>query len=173
VSDPRGLEHRVAELEAEVARLRGRGLRGIRKRSQVEILGMPLYDIAVGPHPERGEWRGHARGFIAIGDFASGVIALGGLCRGVVAFGGVAVGLISVGGLSLGLLLGVGGVALGGAAVGGFSAGGVAVGGFAVGRYACGGEAHGPAVVSARGRRDPEAVAFFERWGLGTACAMR
>jgi hypothetical protein len=172
MSDPKQLERRVAELEEEVARLRRQTVRGVRKRSPVEVLGLPLYDIALGPDPERGQLRGHARGFIAIGDFATGVIAIGGLCRGVVALGGLAAGMVSLGGLSLGLLLGLGGVALGGGAVGGFAVGGVAVGGFAGGYYACGGEARGHAVVSQQ-RSDPEAEEFFDRLGLERLCRGR
>jgi hypothetical protein len=169
MSDPRQLEKRVAELEQEMARLRGQTFRGLRRRSLVEVMGLPLYDIAIGPDLQKGEVRGHARGFIAIGDLATGVIALGGLCRGVIAIGGLAAGLVSVGGVSLGLLLGLGGVALGGAAIGGFAAGGAALGGFGVGYYACGGAAHGHAVVTPV-RVDPEAAEFFTRYGLQRVC---
>ncbi len=52
--------------------------RGIRKTSSIKIFGLPLYDIAMGPDPERGTMRGHARGIIAIGDTARGVFAIGG-----------------------------------------------------------------------------------------------
>jgi hypothetical protein len=172
MADPRSLEKRVAELEAEVARLRRQGPRGVRRRSPVTVLGLPVYDIAIGPDPEKGELRGHAKGFIAIGDFATGVIALGGVCRGVIALGGLAVGVVSIGGVSLGLLLGLGGLALGGGALGGFAVGGAAVGGFGAGYYACGGQAYGHAVVTPV-RVDPEAQEFFARYGLQRVCRPR
>ncbi|MCM2332723.1 MAG: hypothetical protein NDI82_02110, partial [Anaeromyxobacteraceae bacterium] len=166
LEDRRALEQRVRDLEAEVARLRqgGRG-RSVRRRATWTILGLPAWDVALGPAPEAGEVRGHARGFVAVGDVATGVLALGGIARGVLALGGVSVGLVTWGGLSLGLLLGMGGAAVGGAAFGGGALGGVAVGGGAVGWYALGGGAAGAHVVSGT-RQDPEAVAFFERLGL-------
>ena len=100
---------------------------------------MPLYSIAMGPDPARGELRGHARGVIAIGDLATGVVALGGIARGLVAIGGLALG--------------------------GDALGWVAVGGGAVGVYAAGGGALGEHVMSAT-VRDPEAVRFFSELGL-------
>jgi hypothetical protein len=78
MGDPRALERRVAELEAEVARLKGRVYRAVRKRASFEIFGLPAYDIALGPDIEKGELRGHAKGFLAIGDMATGVFAVGG-----------------------------------------------------------------------------------------------
>ena len=116
-----------------------------------------------------GELRGHAKGVIAIGDFATGFVALGGLARGVVAIGGLAAGLFSVGGLSIGLLSAFGGLAIGALAVGGGAFGAVAVGGGAGGYYACGGGAAGTHVVSAI-RRDPEAVQFFSEHGFRGLC---
>ena len=101
------LKQRVAALEREVAALKSRSFpyRGIRKRSNRCYWGLPLYDIAMGPDPGKGEMRGHAKGIIAIGDIATGVLALGGVARGVIAFGGVAAGLLlGIGGLSIGLL---------------------------------------------------------------------
>ncbi len=83
------LEERVATLERQLAMgPTMRRARSVRKRSEATILGMPLYDIAMGPNFETGEIRGHARGFIAVGDIATGVLAMGGVARGVVAFGG-------------------------------------------------------------------------------------
>ena len=75
------LKQRIAALEREMAILkqRGYGYRGIRKRSATMLWGLPLYDIAMGPDPEKGELRGHARGIIAVGDFATGVLAIGGM----------------------------------------------------------------------------------------------
>ena len=164
MSEREDLERRVRELEQEVARLKGRGAyRSIRKRAQFQIMGLPAYDIALGPDPSKGEWRGHAKGFLAVGDIATGVLALGGLARGFVALGGLALGVLTFGGLSLGLLAALGGLAVGGLALGGGAVGGVALGGGAAGYYACGGGAVGRFVVSAE-RRDPEAVAFFEQY---------
>lgn len=168
----RDLEQRVEELEQEVARLRRGGYRGRRWRSDFELLGLPLVAVALGPDPEKGEWRGHARGVVAIGDVATGVLAVGGLARGVVALGGLSLGLVSFGGMAIGLLLAIGGGAVGGLALGGAAAGGVAVGGAAAGRYACGGGAYGTAVISPT-RSDPEALEFFREQGLEGLCGPR
>ena len=165
MSGDRELEQRVRGLEAELAQLRQNQPRGIRKRASFELFGLPAYDIAVGPDPSKGELRGHARGFLAIGDMATGVIALGGLARGLVALGGLAIGGISLGGCSIGLFLALGGAAIGNVAVGGGAAGRVAVGGAAFGYYATGGAAGGKYVLSPL-RRDPEAEAFFTRFGV-------
>ena len=164
MADSRETEQRIKALEAEVGALR-RGIpKGFRKRASFELLGLPAYDIALGPDPATGAMRGHAKGFLAIGDLATGVIAIGGLARGLVAMGGAAFGVFSLGGFSLGLAFAFGGCALGGVAVGGAAGGGVAVGGAAVGVYAMGGGAAGSHVISAE-RRDPEAEAFFRKWG--------
>lgn len=72
--------------------------RGIRKRSEREIFGWPLWSVAMGPDVSRGEMRGHARGIFAFGDMATGWFAAGGIARGGVALGGVAIGVISFGG---------------------------------------------------------------------------
>ncbi len=158
------LRKRLADLETEVATLKqARMPRGIRRRSSQTLWGLPLWDVAMGPDPETGQLRGHARGIIAVGDIATGLVALGGLARGVVAFGGLAVGGIAFGGCALGLLLAIGGLAIGGVAVGGAAVGGVAIGGGAAGYYACGGEAAGEYVVTAT-EQDPEAVRFFQKW---------
>lgn len=165
------LQQRVAELEKQVAALTAGGgrMRGIRQRAAWEIAGLPFYDIALGPDPSRGENRGHAKGFIAIGDMASGVFALGGLARGVVALGGLSIGLFSFGGLSIGALFAAGGLAIGGVALGGAALGGVAIGGGAAGYYACGGGAVGEHTISAM-HRDAEAVEFFRERGLEDFC---
>ena len=149
------LKQRIAALEREVAALKKRGhsYRGIRKRSNRLYWGLPLYDIAMGPDPEKGEMRGHAKGIVAIGDSATGVLALGGLARGGVAMGGLAAGLLlGIGGLSTGLL-----------AFGGLAIGGIAIGGGAIGYYAVGGGAFGEHVISGMAQ-DPEAVRLFENW---------
>ena len=163
------LEKRVAELEEEVRLLRGRRGGRIRYRSSIAIGDIPLVSIALGPDPARGEWRGHAKGIVAIGDIATGLVALGGVAMGGICIGGLSFGLASLGGLALGILLAVGGLAVGTTAVGGGAVGRVAVGGGAVGEYACGGGAFGTHVLSAT-RRDPEAEAFFRERGLEWLC---
>lgn len=162
--DSEQLQQKVDALEREVAALKcGSGGRGVRKRSRNYVWGLPLYDIAVGPDPDKNEIRGHARGIIAIGDIATGILALGGLARGFVAFGGLALGAVTFGGCSIGILLAVGGLAVGSVALGGGAIGVVAVGGGAFGYYACGGGAFGKHVISGMGQ-DPEAVRFFGKW---------
>lgn len=168
------LQKRIDALEKQVSRLkRGRGGRNIRKRSSTTVMGLPLYDIAMGADPARGERCGHARGFIAIGDIATGVLAMGGIARGVIAFGGVAIGGVSLGGCSIAVLAGFGGLAVGAlaagglalglVAIGGGAVGVVAIGGGAVGYYACGGGAFGQYVLSGS-EQNPEAVNFFKQW---------
>ena len=156
------LEQRVTELEAQVAVLqRGDRQRTIRKRADARIFGMPLYDIACGADPSRGEAIGHARGIVAIGDEALGVFALGGIARGLFAFGGLAFGGVTFGGCSIGLLA-MGGAAVGGIAIGGAAVGVVAIGGAAIGYLAVGGGAFGKFVISGA-QRNPEAIEFFRR----------
>lgn len=137
-------------------------MRGVRKRSNYEYLGLPLWSIASGPDPEKGESRGHAKGVLAIGDIATGIIALGGFARGFIAFGGLAVGVIAVGGLAIGGLA-FGGLAIGVAALGGGAVGWVAIGGAAAGYYAAGGAAIGTYTLGPLAQ-SPEAVAFFTQW---------
>lgn len=163
--DPEQLKQRIAALEQEVAALKKRGYpyRGIRKRSNRIYWGLPLYDIAMGPDPEKGEMRGHAKGIIAIGDIATGVLALGGMARGIFAFGGIALGvLLGFGGVSIGALA-FGGMAIGGIAIGGGAMRVIAIGGGAFGYYAAGGGAVGEHVISGMAQ-DPEAVRFFSDW---------
>ncbi len=138
-------------------------VRGVRRRSSYEYLGLPLWCIATGPDPARGEMRGHAKGVLAVGDMATGIVAVGGLARGVLAVGGLAVGIVAFGGLSLGGFA-LGGLAIGAVAVGGGALGWIAAGGAAAGFYAAGGAAWGVYVVSAL-ERSPEAVQFFAQWG--------
>ena len=169
------LERRVVDLEKQLSALQGGGrapMRGLRKRAAWGLGDIPFYDIAVGPDLERGEWRGHARGIIAIGDMATGVLAIGGLARGAIAFGGLAAGVVGFGGVSVGLLGAIGGLAIGGLALGGAALGGVAVGGGAAGYYSCGGAAAGAHVVDAM-RRDPAAEEFFQEHGLAGLCHSR
>ena len=166
------LQSRIRALETEVERLRPER-RSIRKRSTTIVLGLPLYDVAIGPSAERNELRGHARGIVAVGDIATGLLAVGGVARGLVAVGGVSLGVIALGGCSLGLLLGfgglstgllaLGGLAIGGVAIGGGAIGYVSIGGGAIGYFACGGGALGKYVLSAA-EQNPEAVQFFRNW---------
>ena len=141
-TNPDDLQKRVEELEAEVTRLRtGPRVQSVRKRSELTIAGVPLYEIATGPDPERGELRGHAKAIIAIGDIATGIVAIGGMARGVFAVGGLSVGILSVGGCSFGILASLGGVSGGGLAFGGVAIGYYAIGGVAIGIKAVGGAA--------------------------------
>ncbi|MEO1496359.1 MAG: hypothetical protein AAFV43_04335 [Planctomycetota bacterium] len=121
-------------------------------------MGLPLYDVALGPDPEAGEIRGHAKGFIATGDIATGVVAIGGIAFGLIAAGGVAIGGLCLGGAAIGLLFGLGGLATGALAFGGSAIGFIAIG--ALGYYAAGGGAIGQHVLSTA-RQDPEALRFF------------
>jgi hypothetical protein len=156
-----GLDQKEFEL-AKTKLLAPACFKGVRRQSATKMMGLPLWSIAMGPDPQKGEIRGHAKGILALGDLATGVLAVGGLARGVVALGGLAVGLMSAGGLAIGFLIALGGAAIGSVAFGGAAAGGAAIGGGAAGHYAFGGGAVGTHVVSAS-RCDPEAQAFFQR----------
>jgi len=136
--------------------------RCIRRQSTATLFGLPLWSIAMGPDPERGETRGHARGVLAVGDLATGLLAVGGWARGILAVGGLATGLFAFGGCAVGVILAAGGGAFGGIALGGLAAGGVAVGGLTCGWYSVGGLALGPHAVGPVAQ-DPEAVEFFRR----------
>lgn len=173
-NDPESLRQRVEELEQEVAMLRReQRQRTVRRRSEATFLGLPVWEIAVGPDPEKGERRGHARAIIAIGDIATGWLAIGGFARGIVAVGGCAVGGISLGGAALGLFgalggLAIGAIAMGGAAVGlaafgGGALGYAAIGGGAIGHFAAGGDAVGDFILTPK-HQDPEALRFFQQW---------
>ncbi|MFO1095619.1 MAG: hypothetical protein U0992_20290 [Planctomycetaceae bacterium] len=159
--DNEQLQERIDALEREVAELKQRGTwRGVRRRSDIEICGLPLYVIATGPDPEQNEIRGHARGIIAIGDIATGVVAIGGFARGIVAIGGLGVGVVAFGGGAIGLLGAIGGLAIGAFAGGGCAVGFVAIGSVAIGYYACGAVALGKHVIDVV-QQDPAAVRFF------------
>jgi len=106
--------------------------KSIRSRSTSTFAGLPLFDIAYGADPDRGEKRGSAHGVIAMGDQARGWIAMGGSARGYIAMGGKARGVVALGGISIGVLA-MGGLALGAVAVGGLAAGAVAAGGLSTG----------------------------------------
>jgi hypothetical protein len=137
-------------------------VRGVRRQSSYEYLGLPLWAIATGPDSAKGEIRGHTKGVLALGDIATGVVAIGGFVRGVIAFGGLAVGIVASGGLAIGGLA-FGGLAIGAFALGGAAVGGVAIGGIALGIYAVGGIAWSTYVISAA-ERSPEAIAFFTQF---------
>jgi hypothetical protein len=163
-NDPESLQDRVDELEREVAVLRwGQGQRTVRRRSGGTFLGIPVWEVALGPDPENNEAFGHARAIVAIGDVATGVIAIGGVALGGITIGGCSIGLLAaLGGLAVGTLA-LGGAAIGLIAFGGGAVGYVAIGGGAFGHYACGAGALGEHVISV-GQRDPEAVKFFSQW---------
>lgn len=163
------LKQRIAALEQEVADLQAatagqfRPPSVVRKRSETELFGIPLWEIATGPDPERGERRGHARAIFAIGDIATGVFALGGIARGGICIGGLTFGFVSLGGLASSLVFAMGGVAIAPLAFGGAALGGIAVGGAAIGYFAKGGAAIGAHAITAFGQ-DPQAVQFFAKW---------
>jgi hypothetical protein len=108
----------------------------LRKRSNTKFLGLPLWELARGPDPAKGEVVGHARAIIAVGDIADGVLAVGRISRGVIVVGGLSLGVFSLGGVSIGLV-----AALGGVAVAPLAMGGVAIGLLALGGAGC--ELHG------------------------------
>lgn len=112
----------------------------VRRRSRATLMGLPVLDIAFGPHGA--ERVGRPRGIVAIGDRPLGVVAIGGQARGVVAIGGLAAGGLTFGGVSIGAAA-LGGLAIGGAVSGGGAIGGLASGGAAAGVVAQGGAAFG------------------------------
>jgi RNA polymerase sigma factor (sigma-70 family) len=75
-----------------------------RYESRARFLGLPLVSIAFGSDPARGERRGIARGWFAMGDVAVGGFALGGVAIGFVSSGGIGIGLLSMGGIAIGVL---------------------------------------------------------------------
>ena len=131
-------------------------------RQRVEELEKELAAVKAGRHRcvrRRATW--------GMGDIPFYDVAMGGdPARGELR--GHAKGIIAVGDIATGVLA-LGGGAIGGLALGGGAVGGVAVGGGAAGYYACGGGAAGKYVVSAT-RRDPEAMEFFESYGLEGVC---
>jgi hypothetical protein len=129
IQEVKGLREEVSQLKKEQKSRQLIVPRGIRKRSKTKLLGLPLYDIAIGPDESNGERRGVAKGIIAVGDVAAGVVAIGGVAFGAVAAGGLAIGVLGA----------AGGAALGALAAGGASVGIVAAGGAAVGVVAVGG----------------------------------
>lgn len=148
------------------------GIRSVRRRSNATVFGFPVWEIALGPDPAKGERLGRARALIAIGDQAFGGIAFGGVAAGGVCFGGVSIGLGAMGGLAVGVAsaaggMAVGGISAGGASIGGLCTGGLAVGfaaqgGMAVGVYARGGGVLGRHVIAPGATPDPAAVDMFK-----------
>jgi len=155
------------------------GHTGRRFRSRTRLFGLPIIDVALGPHGT--ERSGRARGIFAVGDDARGVVAVGQRAIGGVAVGGFALGGLTMGGTSFGLVGACGGVAVGTFAMGGIAAGAVTNGGLAFGAVAQGGMAAGMAVrggaVFGRYVQRPgsaseaEATAYFGMfdWFLGGA----
>ena len=89
------LEERVDRLERELVALRARRVRSVRWRADWGIGKLPMWEVAVGPDPARGESYGHARAVVALGDIATGFVAVGGWARGVIALGGLAAAVSS------------------------------------------------------------------------------
>jgi RNA polymerase sigma factor (sigma-70 family) len=104
------------------------------RRSQLVILGLPLYHVRIG---SRSSGKSKlVKAWFAAGECAiGGIFAFGALAIAPVSFGGAAVGILPFGGLSLGVL------ALGGFAIGVWSAGGLVVGVWAFGAVAAGWQA--------------------------------
>lgn len=126
--DPNSARRAVtAKGVSRTRRASGAGM--IRKRSKAQILGVPLWEVARGPNPAKGERVGHARALFAVGDIADGVIAIGGVSRGVISVGGISIGMCSLGGVSVGLAAALGGVAIAPLALGGIAIGALSLGG--------------------------------------------
>jgi hypothetical protein len=134
---------------------------GRRYQSAARLFGWPVISIATGSG--LGEKRGHARGIIAIGDYATGVVAIGGTAHGVVAIGGIAIGLFAFGGISAGLLTAMGGLTIGALAWGGCAIGIVASGGVVAGWLAAGGLPIAPHVIEP-GATDSATLALLSHW---------
>ena len=139
MDDSSDLHEEVAELKKTVADLqqhlkvaKRRPVKSVRRTSQKSLFGLPLYCVALGPDPESGELRGHAKGIIAIGDIATGFLAIGGLARGFIAIGGLSLGIVAVGGCAVGAVAAVGGCAAGYFAVGGVAYGAKLLGGLRI-----------------------------------------
>lgn len=90
-------------------------------RSKMEIGGLPVFNIASGYNPEKGDYDvakgiiavgSKARGIIAMGKMAYGVVAIGALSIGVLSFGILSAGVFSVAGIAFALLLALGGVSI-------------------------------------------------------------
>ena len=149
------LEKRVAELEKQVAALKGGGLGSHARDPQARCRGdsetSPSTTSRWGPISSAASCGATRRASSRSGTSRRASWPSAGWRGASIALGGLAAGLVSFGGLSIGLLSAFGGLAIGGLALGGAAVGGVAVGGGAAGYYACGGARRG----HARRRRDP------------------
>lgn len=115
------LTHDDAERERIVGELADRGARitaeqhgvkqlpygGEDRRSTVEVLGWPLWNIATGRDPVTDMAR-EARGWYARGQFAKGCVAVGQRAHGWAAVGQLAYGLVALGQAGIGVIAGVG-----------------------------------------------------------------
>ena len=79
-------------------------MKSVRHNCPVEIYGLPLWSVAIGPDELKNEKIGTAKGVIAIGDSATGVIAIGYLTKGVVSIGLVSMGVVSFGLLNVSII---------------------------------------------------------------------
>ena len=164
--------------------VRDEGPRMVRRRHQSDVifLGLPLVSVALGTD-HQGQ-RGHAKGWIAIGDIATGVLAIGGRAQGLIAVGGLAIGVLAFGGLGFGLLFSFGGLAIalglavGGGAIGGLAAGGLAIGYMALGGYVIAVHGVGGMVIGGRGlpvNVNPNrimSIVWYVSIVLGIVCAI-
>lgn len=116
--------------EQASAQLPAAGASGYEYKSDTQILGMPLVHVAYG-RDARGQIR-RARGFFALGQFASGyfvvaqfgaarIFGLGQFIAAPIAIAQFAFGLLAIGQFGIGLLLGIGMIATGLKAIGGLT----------------------------------------------------
>ena len=128
-SQPERRYQQVSDLKTEIEVIVSPWSHRLGKRavSSTVIMGMPLWSVAFGPDPEKGESRGHAHGIFALGESATGIVAVGAVAVGVFTLAPVSIGVVAVGGFALG------GVAMGAASIGILSYGAVALGVIAYG----------------------------------------
>ncbi|MCC7495603.1 MAG: hypothetical protein IT204_24850 [Fimbriimonadaceae bacterium] len=125
----------VAELRRVSPTISEAGARfsNVDRRSGVELLGWPLWQVAWGRDAVIGSSR-VARAWYARGQLAQGLVAVGQKANGWLAIGQLAIGLVAVGQAAVGVLVGLGQLAIAGllaigqAAVGLVSLGMVALG---------------------------------------------
>ena len=122
-----------------------------RNVSRVRFLGLPLLAVAYGADPAKGEARGVAKAWIAVGDIAwGGLVSVGTFSCAPIAIGTIAFGLLPIGGFAVGVC------SLGFISLGGLSIGGVAMGA----AFAIGGVAAAPHVAIG-------AIAVSGEWAIG------
>ena len=128
-SRPERRHQRASDLKTEIEFIANPWSHRLGKRavSSTTVMGMPLWSVAFGPDPEKGELRGHAHGIFALGESATGIVAVGIVAVGVFTLAPVSIGVIAVGAFAMG------GVAMGAASIGILSYGAVALGVFAYG----------------------------------------